>query len=243
VERVNKGILARFAVCIIVTVVMGALFAPLALTSLTAGAAEQQDLQAIPSYVNPLTGEIEDAGQNPELGQGMSENLILRTPATLLTDSEGSIFITFRIGLVEESQDLIIQLLDDQGSPTRSIPYSIVEDFPNDNTRDIRIMVPDADPILRISLVSIPMGREVVCFATFAPEGEAVEVPIAEPVGEVDDTAIVIQEVDDEIQGIAEEDRGQVIAFLAIAGGILAVLAVIAVVVAARKKKAPSGKN
>ena len=236
-ELLNKSTLARFGVCIIFAVVLGVLLAPFTPLGLTAGAAEQQDLQAIPSYVNPLTGEIEDAGQNPELGQGMSENLILRTPATLLTDSEGSIFITFRIGLVEESQDLIIQLLDDQGNPSRSIPYSIVEDFPDDNTRDIRIMVPDADPTLRISLVSIPMGREVVCFATFAPEGEVVAVPIADEV-ELDDTAIVIQEADDEIRGVAEEDRGQVLTFLAIAGGTLVAIALIAVFVATRKKKA-----
>ena len=198
---------------------------------------EQQALQAVPSYVNPITGQIEDTGQNPELGQGMATNLIMATPATLLVDSEGSIFITFRVGLVAESQDLRIQLLDSQGQAEQTLPYSIVENHPDDNTQDIRIMVPDRNPTLRISLVSIPMGREVVCFTTFAPEGEAVEVPIAEITGEVDDDAIVIQEAGDEVVGVADEDREQIIVFLAVAGGILAGIAILAVFVAMRKKK------
>jgi|GEM_PF-915280 len=221
-------------VCFVLTAVLCmAAIAPAA----TAGAAEQQALQAVPSYVNPITGEIEDAGQNPELGQGMAENLIMRTPAILLVDSEGSIFITFRVGLVAESQDLRIQLLDAQGQAETTLPYSIVENHVDDNTQDIRIMVPDRSPTLRVSLVSIPMGREVVCFATFAPEGEAVEVPIAEISGEVDDDAIVIQEAGDEIVGVADEEREQIVSFLAIAGGILVGIAIVAVIVAARKRK------
>lgn len=222
----------------IVVFLTGALLAPVSLAAATMQTQpQQQELQAVPSYVNPITGAIEDSGQNPDLGQGMSENLIMRTPATKLVDSEGSIFITFRVGLVAESQDLAVELLDEQGSPARSIPYSIIEDFPEDNTRDIRIMVPDPDPMLRISLISIPMGREVICFTTFAPAGEAVEVPTAELPDEVDDTAIVIQEAGDDVIGIAEENRGQVITFLAIVGGVLGVIALVAVLVAVRKKK------
>jgi len=212
---------------------LGALMAPTAL----AGAAETQALQAVPSYVNPITGQIEDEGQSPELGQGMSENLVLATPASLLVDAEGSIFITFRVGLVAESQDLIVQLLNADGTVDRTLPYSIVENHPDENTQDIRIMVPDREPTLRISLVSIPMGREVVCFATFAPEGEAVEVPIAEIGGEVDDTAIVIHTAGDEHAGIAEEDRDTALNFLAFAGGFLVLAGAGAAVAFLRKKK------
>jgi len=169
----------------------------------------------------------------------MSENLVMQSPATKLIDAEGSIFITFRIGLVAESQDLAVELLDEAGQVERSLPFSIVEDFPDDNMRDIRIMVPTENPTLRISLLSIPMGREVICFTTFAPEGEAVAIPIAEDLGEVDDSAITIVEADpqEEALGIAEEDRGQVLTFLAIAGGLLLVIVAVAVIVAMRKKK------
>jgi len=221
---------------------VGALLAPFTFLGGIAGAAQQQELQAVPSYVNPITGEIEDPGQNPELGQGMSENLIMRTPATLLVDSEGSTFITFRIGLVEESQDLIVELLDSQGQAAETLPYSIVEEHPDDNARDIRVMVPDEDPVLRISLISIPMGREVVCFASFAPEGEAVEIPIAEISDELDDDAIAIFEnsANDEVVGVADEDRGQLLTFLAFAGGFLLVIAAVAVIVTVVKKKAKS---
>ena len=224
---------------IFIALFVGALYAPIAIPGIgnTAMAVTEQALQAVPSYANPITQEIEDSGQNPSLGQGMAENLVLKTPATLLVDAEGNIFITFRVGLVEESQDLIIQLLGPDGSPDRTLPYTIVENHPGQNTQDIRINVPTVDPVLRISLVSIPMGREVVCFASFAPEGEVAEVPTADIAGEVDDTAIVIQEASDDPVGIADEDRAGVLTFLAIAAGVLvAVVAIAFIVTKARKK-------
>lgn len=240
----TKNALHALFVSALSLIIMGAFLAPITIPTAanTAAAVSQQALQALPSYANPLTGVIEDSGQNPELGQGMAENLILRTPAEMLIDAEDNIFITFRVGLVEESQDLIIQLLDADGNPDRTLPYSIVENLPDLNARDIRINVPDEHPVLRISLVSIPMGREVVCFASFALEGAEVDTPIAEITSEVDDTAIVIQEAGDEPIGIADEDRVTLLHFLGLAGGIVVGLALVAVVAAVVKKKKAAGK-
>jgi hypothetical protein len=212
---------------------MGALLASIGV----AGATEPQALQAVPSYVNPITLEIEDPGNNPGLGQGMTEELILKTPASLLIDAEGSVFITFRVGLVKESQDFRLELLDTQGKATKAIPYNIVAEQPDENTQDIQIKVPDQNAVLRVSLVSIPMGREVVGFVAFAPEGEAIAVPLAEQ--DVDDSAISIYENtnSDEVTGIADEDRGQLLTFLGVAAGILLVIGVAAGVAYLRKKK------
>jgi len=219
----------------LVVLLTGALFAPLSV----AVAAEEQSLQAVASYVNPITGQIEDQGNNPGLGQGMVENLILKTPATLLVDAQGTIFITFRVGLVEESKDFRIELLDENGAVIKAVPYNIVAEQPDKNTQDLQISVPSADSILRISLVSIPMGREVVGFLWFAPEGEAVEIPVAETENGVNDEALSIYEntSNDTVTGVADEDRGSLLTFLGIAGGILLLIAVIAVVAARRKKK------
>jgi len=219
-------------VCVLLA---GALFAPVG----TAGAVEEKALQTVPSYVNPLSGEIEDSGNNYELGQGMVENLIKKTPTMMLVDAEGSVFITFRVGLVAESLDFAIELLDGQGKVKAPVPYSIVAEQPDENTQDIRVKVPDENAVLRISLVSIPMGREVVGFTAFAPEGTAVAVPIAEDTGEIDDEAISIYENknNDELVAISDEDRGQVLTFLGVAGGILLVIAAVAGVVYLRKKK------
>ena len=212
---------------------MGACIAPLGI----AGAAQEQALQAVASYANPITGEVEDTGNNPGIGQGMTEELVLRTPAVLLVDAEGSTFITFRVGLVAESLDFALELLDDQGKAAGAVPYSIVAEHPEDNTQDIRIKVPSVDSMLRVSLVSIPMGREVVGFVQFAPEGEVVDIPVAEV--EVDDEAISIYENagNDEIVGVNEEDRGQLLMFLGVAGGILLALGAVAGLMALRKKK------
>jgi ABC-type antimicrobial peptide transport system permease subunit len=202
-----------------------------------AASAEEQPLQAIPTYTNPLTMEIEDTGNNPGLGQGMVENLVKKTPATLLTDAEGSLFITFRVGLVLESQDFRIELLDNEGAVKEAVPYSIVAEQPDENTRDLRIKVPSQNSILRISLVSIPMGREVVGFLAFAPEGEAVAVPLAEQ--EVDDSAISIYENanNDEVKGVDEQTRGSLLLFLGVAAGTLLVIGSVAGIVYLRKKK------
>ncbi|MCL2024852.1 MAG: hypothetical protein FWG78_03645 [Coriobacteriia bacterium] len=216
----DKRVITTLALCVLLA---GALVASAGL----AGAAEEQALQAVPSYVNPLTGEIEDAGNNVGLGQGMTENLIMKTPATLLIDNEGSVFITFRVGLVAESRDFAIELLDAQGRAVEAIPYRIVAEQPDDNTQDLQIKVPSKDAVLRVSLISIPMGREVVGFVHFAPEGEAVAVPLAEE--EVDDEAISIFENanNDEVAGVSDEARGPLLIFLGVAGGLLLVIGVV----------------
>ncbi|MCL2818594.1 MAG: hypothetical protein FWD41_02560 [Actinomycetia bacterium] len=206
-----------------------------------AASAEEQALQAVPSYANPITLEIEDTGNNPGLGQGMTENLVMSTPANLLVDDEGNTFITFRIGLVVETQEdsFIIELLDDAGAVKESLPYSIVSDNQADNTRDLQVQVPSVDAILRVSLVSIPMGREVVGFISFAPEGDAVEIPVAQE-QEVDDTPISIYEntANEEVTGVAEEDRGPLLTFLAIAGSLIVLVGGVAAINALRKKNA-----
>jgi hypothetical protein len=172
--------------------------------------------------------------------------LIKKTPATLLIDDEGSLFITFRMGLVNETQDLAIELLDAQGKVQKALPYSIVEELSGGKERDIRVQIPEQTSVLRVSLVATPMGREVVGFVSFAPEGEDVVVPLPEPIddGPSDDSAISIYENagNDEITGVNDEDRGKVLLFLSIAGGILLVVGGVAGVVYLRKKKSGESK-
>jgi len=215
---------------------MGVLFAPTII-----GAAEEKPLTAFPSYQNPLTGAVEDAGKNPEIGQPMVEDLIKSTPASLLIDDEGSAFITFRVGLVKESQDLVIELLNPDGKVKESLPYSIVSDNVDDNTRDIRVKVPDQNVFLRVSLMAIPMGREVIGFVSFAAEGEAGIVPLPAPIDDVvdDGSALSIYENanNDEITGVDDATRGQLLLFLGIAAGLLLVIGGVAAVVYFRKKK------
>ena len=231
---------AKYRVAILLGVcalVMGALLVPV----LVAGAAEEKELTAFPSYYNPVTNQIEDEGQNPEIGQPMVEDLIKKTPATLLIDDAGSVFITFRMGLVDESQDVAVELLDAQGKVKESLPYSIVADNTEDNTRDIRVKVPDEKAVLRVSLLAIPMGREVVGFVSFATEGGEGLVALPEPIddGAADDSALSIYENanNDEITGVDDADRGKVLLFLGIAGGLLVVIGGVAAVVYFRKKK------
>ena len=198
--------------------------AALAVVATSATAAEMRSMQVVPSYVNPITNLIEDTGQNMALGQAMSEDLIKKHPAEMLIDLEGTIFFTFRMGLVEESANLAIELLGEDGQAIESLPFSIVEEFPENNERDIRISTPTKDPILRISLVATPMGREVICFATFAEYGEAVEIPIAEIDEAIDDDAAItiVEAVPyDEVLGVSDEARDNVLMFLAVVGGIL----------------------
>jgi len=212
---------------------MGTMFVPPSV----AGAAETQALQAVPSYVNPVSGKVEDTGNNPGLGQGMTENLVKKTPATLLVDDKGSTFITFRVGLVKESKDFAVELLDAQGKVKEAVPYSIVADQPDADTQDLRIKVPNKDVVLRVSLISIPMGREVVGFVSFAAEGETVTVPTAKE--KVDDSAISIYKNanNDKVTGVTGAARGKLLTFLGITGGILVLVAGAAFIMYLRKKK------
>jgi len=225
----NKVTLA-LGVCVMLA---GALLVPAGI----AGAAQEQALQAVPSYVNPLSGKIEDTGNNPGLGQGMVENLVLKTPASLLVDDKGSTFITFRVGLVDQSKDFAVELLDSKGKVKEPVPYSIVAKQSDKNTEDLRIKVPSKDAVLRVSLVSIPMGREVVGFVTFAAEGEDVTAPKVEE--KVDDSAISVYKNsdNDKVTGVSGADRGKLLLFLGIAAGILLVIGGVAAIVYLRNKK------
>lgn len=210
-------------------------FAPISVV----GAAQTQALQAVASYANPLTGKIEDSGQNSGIGQGMVESLILKTPSTLLTDDAGGLFITFRVGLVQESKDLAIELLDASGKVKEALPYSVVAEQNDENTRDIRVKVPASDSVLRISLVSIPMGREVVGFASFAPEGEVVAAPVTGDPEKVDDSALSVYEntKNDEVKGVSAQARTKILVFLGITVGLLLVVGGVVGVVYLRKRK------
>ena len=230
----SKATLLALGACLLLA---GALCTP----ARVAGAAQEQALQAVPSYVNPLSGKIEDSGNNPGLGQGMTENLIKKTPTTLLIDDKGSTFITFRVGLVAESKDFAIELLDDTGKVKEPVPYSIVAEQKDADTEDLRIKVPSKDAVLRVSLVSIPMGREVVGFVKFAAEGEKVTAPTATGSSQeaTDDSAISIYKnsENDKVTGVSKQNRGKLLVFLASAAGIIIVIGAGAAVVYLRKKK------
>ena len=236
----------RLISSLLATVMFFAVLAVATISAASSAGAELRPMQAVPSYVNPITNLIEDTGQNMALGQAMSEDLVKKHPAEMLIDLEGTVFFTFRMGLVEETANLAIELLGDDGQAIESLPFSIVEEFPEDNERDIRISTPTEDPILRISLVATPMGREVICFATFAEYGEVVEIPVVDTSETIDDDAaitIVEASPDDEIVGVSDEARDNVLMFLAVAAGILLVLAGIGAYSFLKKKKEAEGVN
>jgi len=213
------------------------LFAALPLP--VAGAAEERSVEAVPLYRNPITNEVDDTGQNDTLGQSMTEDMV-KAPATLLIDDAGNVFFTFRVGLVDQFDDLRVEILDAAGKVKEPVAYSIVSEDKAAHERELRVQVPGEDFVLRASLYALPMDREVVFFLTCTKEGEARPIAIvpADDSPENPDgiTAYDFGSQEQTATAISDAARQKLLLFLGIAGGAIVVIAGVGFVIYRRKK-------
>lgn len=134
-------------------------------------------------YIHPYTGAIEDRGQNPGIGQGMTES-VLDKRALLEVDERGNYFLTVRFSLVDNMSDLAFSL---QTPDLSAVPagdtaaaeeawaaagyedtaYLITREDMVDGEADICIAVPNFDMLIRCSAYVVPMGRDVVFYMGF----------------------------------------------------------------------------
>lgn len=58
----------------------------------------EETAKTTPYYAHPVTGAIEDPGNNPGIGQGMTEN-VLSPQALVETTDDGRVFLSVRYNL------------------------------------------------------------------------------------------------------------------------------------------------
>ena len=112
-------------------------------------------------YAHPLTGVVEDSGNDPAIGQGMTES-VLDPQALIETDSSGQVFATVRIHMQDQigSYHFAVQ---NQGD---SDFYQVnAKEMRRDNESvDFRLPLPSKDSIIRFEFLIKAMGRNVVFY-------------------------------------------------------------------------------
>lgn len=66
-------------------------------------AAESADVGIQPYYAHPLTGVVEDVGDNPAIGQGMVES-VLSPGGFYEVDNDGNQWLTLRLNLADHTK-------------------------------------------------------------------------------------------------------------------------------------------
>ncbi len=125
----------------------------------------QEIAKTTPYYSHPVTGVIEDPGNNPGIGQGMTENVV--SPQALVeTTDDGRIFLTVRYNLANyiKNESFAVQNYGDQDF------YSVSAEITGqtEETRDYRFEIPSKNIVVRATFFVGPMGRDVIFYYTIS---------------------------------------------------------------------------
>lgn len=125
----------------------------------------QETAKVTPYYSHPVTGVIEDPGNNPGIGQGMTEN-VLSPQALVEHTDDGRIFLSVRFNLANyiKNESFAVQNYGDQNF------YSVKAEVTGQgkDTRDYRFEIPGNNVIVRSSFFVEPMGRDVIFYYTIS---------------------------------------------------------------------------
>ncbi|MDO5713610.1 MAG: heme-binding Shp domain-containing protein [Tissierellia bacterium] len=120
----------------------------------------QEIAKATPYYSHPVTGIIEDPGNNPGIGQGMTENVL--HPQALVEEVEGRYFLTVRYNLANyiKNESFAVQNRGDEAfySVGAEVTASTAE------TKDYRFEIPSKNVVIRSTFFVGPMGRDVIFY-------------------------------------------------------------------------------
>lgn len=125
----------------------------------------QEIAKATPYYIHPVTGVIEDPGNNPGIGQGMTEN-VLCPQALVETTDDGRIFLSVRYNLANyiKNESFAVQNYGDNSF--YSVPAEVTGKTAE--TRDYRFEIPSKNVIVRATFFVGPMGRDVIFYYTIS---------------------------------------------------------------------------
>ena len=125
----------------------------------------QETGKATPYYAHPVTGAIEDPGNNPGIGQGMTEN-VLSPQALLETTDDGRMFLSVRYNLANyiKNESFAVQNYGDEDF------YSVAAEITGqtEETRDYRFEIPSKNVVVRATFFVGPMGRDVIFYYTIS---------------------------------------------------------------------------
>lgn len=115
-------------------------------------------------YAHPVTGIIEDSGNNPELGSGMCRNVLHEY--ALFEEIDSEIYTSIRYNLAEHISDVGFFYQLKESEEFIPIDYEIVKS--TEDTTDFRFKLPTKDVLIRSSFFVKPMGRNIVFYFDFS---------------------------------------------------------------------------
>ena len=115
-------------------------------------------------YAHPLTGVVEDSGNDSAIGQGMTES-VLDPQALVETDSSGNIYATIRVHMADQlgGYSVAVQSQGESGF----YKVSTQEMRREAEFFDLRFLIPDKSPIIRLDFEVKAMGRHVIFYGMF----------------------------------------------------------------------------
>lgn len=124
--------------------------------------------KATASYKHPVTGVIEDAGNNEGLGQSMTES-VLHAKALIEKTESGKIYATVRIFLTDNISDIKFWTQKRGASSFNSVSATLMqENIGGVYCSDYRFQIPSEDAVVKASFYVTLMGRDVVFFFDFS---------------------------------------------------------------------------
>ena len=125
----------------------------------------QEIAKTTPYYSHPVTGVMEDPGNNPGIGQGMTENVV--SPQALVeTTDDGRIFLSVRYNLANYIKNETFAVQNYGDNSFYSVPAEITGKTAE--TRDYRFEIPSKNVIVRATFFVGPMGRDVIFYYTIS---------------------------------------------------------------------------
>lgn len=81
----------------------------------------------IPSYKHPVTGEVEDSGNNEGIGQPMTESVVNNT-SLIEVDADANTYVTVRYFLMDNLSDIKFWVQEDSNSSFSSVSYEVMQE-------------------------------------------------------------------------------------------------------------------
>lgn len=125
----------------------------------------QEIAKTTPYYIHPVTGVIEDPGNNPGIGQGMTENVVC-PQALVETTDDGRIFLSVRYNLANYIKNETFAVQNYSDNSFYSVPAEVTGKTAE--TRDYRFEIPSKNVIVRATFFVGPMGRDVIFYYTIS---------------------------------------------------------------------------
>lgn len=119
-------------------------------------------------YKHPITGVIEDAGNNEGLGQSMTES-VLSSSALVEKTNSGKFYATVRIFLTDNISEVKFFTQKRGETSFKSVSATLMqENMGGTYCSDYRFAIPAEDAIVKASFYVTPMGRDVIFYFDFS---------------------------------------------------------------------------